>query len=690
MIEHYLTYIDQYLQEKPYMGVLFAFLISFTESLPLFGTIIPGSITMSIIGILIGRGIICLEITFFWASLGALVGDAVSFSVGKYYNENLRLMWPFKKYSRWITLGESFFRKHGGKSIFIGRFVGPIRSSVPLIAGLLKMSWTRFFTAAIPSAILWAVAYLLPGVLIGAVSLRLPRYIITKFILIGLSIVVLLWLLFWAIQQFFTFLVSIINKGINQLWKWLYRHYWSHFLLRAIINSKNLNDHHQLTMTCLAIINLVCFIRLSVLTATMGSFTNFNKSLFFLLQNTRSSRLDKFFALITIPGDIKVILITSLFLIIALSIKKHWRVVIHLFSAFGLSSAAIYIAKWLIYFPRPQAFLVSDHSSSFPSGHACLSLTIFGFISFLVAQQLPKKWHWISYTLSTILITLISYSRLYLGAHWLQDVFGSFFLGFAVLFVVIVSYRRHSPEPFGNLRWLILLGIALILPWIIIGKVEVHTILSRYSPIWNIHYKISSEDWWRQPTRYVPIYRWNRFGHPVQPFNIQWIASLDYIQKTLECHGWKLIHTNHTKTEIIQSAFRRFTSYKPERHFPIFPWLYHDKSPALFVIMYLPHTTTIIELRLWDSGIYFKENAESLWIGSINYHTASKKLISLRRSYGISFVNGGGINQLIKELRNYQWKKVYIYSSMKFKKIQLLKWNGEILVIRLKSSFNQN
>lgn len=263
-----------------------------------------------------------------------------------------------------------------------------------------------------------------------------------------------------------------------------------------------------------------------------------------------------------------------------------------------------------------------------------------------------------------------------------------FFLGFSILFTVIVSYRRYPPKSFGNLKWLIFLGSVLFLSWIAVGKIEIHTVLSRYAPIWCVYHEISAEDWWRRPTRYVPIYRWNRFGHPVQPFNIQWAASLNYIQNTLEHHGWTLIHINHTKTNIIQSVFLRFTSYKPEYHFPIFPWLYHDKPPALFMVMHLPHITTIIELRLWKSGIHFKKNSLPLWIGSINYHTAPKKLISLQKSYAISLIDEDGVNQLIKELKNYCWKIISIYSSRESKKIPLPKWNGKILIIRLNSSIH--
>ena len=175
MIQHYLNIINHYMELHPHMGIVFAFVVALAESLPLIGTIIPGSITMTAIGILVGRNIIPGLPALFWATIGALVGDTVGFWIGKYFNDDLRKIWPFRKHPKWLTKGEAFFTKHGGKSILIGRFVGPARSSVPLIAGLLKMNWGRFFLAAVPSAFLWAVAYMVPGVLIGAISLELPK-----------------------------------------------------------------------------------------------------------------------------------------------------------------------------------------------------------------------------------------------------------------------------------------------------------------------------------------------------------------------------------------------------------------------------------------------------------------------------------------------------------------------------------
>ena len=679
MIEHYLTQINYYIQAHNYVSVLFTFLVSFTESLPLIGTIIPGSITMSIIGILVGRGIVSLDVTLFWASVGALMGDTAGFFVGKYYNEHIRLIWPFRRYPQWLAVGESFFRKHGGKGILIGRFIGPVRSSVPLIAGLLKMSWLRFLLAAIPSAIFWAIAYLLPGVLIGAVSLQLPHHAATTFILTGLAIIILVWILFWAIQHSFSFLVSMVNDVVDRLWRWLYHHHSYRFLLRLITDHNAPTDHHQLTAVLLAFLSLCCFSVLAIVSATPGPLTSFNEPLFYFLQSLRLLNVDKFFTIITVLGDAKVITSIVLLLVAAFVIKKLLRPAVHLTAVTLIAGCLTVIFKNLIHSPRPPGFSVFDYSSSFPSSHMGLSLPTLGFIAFLTAQQISKKWYWIPYILVTILIILIGCSRLYLGAHWLEDILGSIFFGFAILLSVIISYRRYPQIAFGNLKWLILLILAITIPWAGFSKIKYHTLMHRYTPIWPIQ-EIAIETWWQNPSKYAPIFRLNRFGHPIQPFNIQWVDRLSVIERTLEQQGWQVAHS---KTDI-KTALGRFASYKPEQHFPLFPWLYRGKPPILFMIKHLPRAITIIELRLWESGVWFEDSHLPLWIGSINYHLAPKHLIALHQLNEITWLNNGGINKLIPILSGYQCRKLKIYTSLRESKKNhyLQEWDRTLLIIR--------
>lgn len=162
LMSHYLKFVIQYLHLHPRFGIFITFVIAFVESLPLIGTVVPGSVTMTAIGTLLGTGILPLGRTLIWAIIGAFLGDCVGFWVGRRYQNKLLKIWPFTKHPKWLTISENFFKKHGGKSIIIGRFAGPVRSTIPLAAGLLQLSWPRFILAALPSAFLWAVMYLFP------------------------------------------------------------------------------------------------------------------------------------------------------------------------------------------------------------------------------------------------------------------------------------------------------------------------------------------------------------------------------------------------------------------------------------------------------------------------------------------------------------------------------------------------
>ena len=72
-------------------------------------------------------------------------------------------MWPLSRYPDLLPRGESFVRKWGVPGIFIGRFFGPLRASVPLVAGIFEMPYWRFQFANFSSALLWSAVLLLFG-----------------------------------------------------------------------------------------------------------------------------------------------------------------------------------------------------------------------------------------------------------------------------------------------------------------------------------------------------------------------------------------------------------------------------------------------------------------------------------------------------------------------------------------------
>ena len=130
---------------------------------------------MTIVGILIGTHTLPFFTGITACTLGAYAGDCLSFAVGYRYQSSITRVWPFSRYKKMLFYAKSFVEKHGGKSVFIGRFIGPTRSCVPLVAGMLGLRWAVFIVVAFFSSIGWSVAYAGPGMIQGKLAIELPR-----------------------------------------------------------------------------------------------------------------------------------------------------------------------------------------------------------------------------------------------------------------------------------------------------------------------------------------------------------------------------------------------------------------------------------------------------------------------------------------------------------------------------------
>ena len=169
----YIQWLTIWLHDHPSWALFITFLISCAESLAIVGSIIPGSLTMTAIGMLAGSGVMPLDLTLCFAALGAMAGDGLSYLLGYVFSDRLSSIWPFTRYPNMMHYGQEFFARHGGKSVLIGRFVGPLRSIIPVIAGMMKMPQLHFFFSNLLSAIGWALLYIMPGYLIGTASHQL-------------------------------------------------------------------------------------------------------------------------------------------------------------------------------------------------------------------------------------------------------------------------------------------------------------------------------------------------------------------------------------------------------------------------------------------------------------------------------------------------------------------------------------
>ena len=143
-------------------------LIAYLESLPVVGLIVPGSTLILFSGFLAlhGKGDIIAIMNV--ATCGAILGDLTSYFLGARSGTILLQTRAMQRRQKLVRKAELFFSEHGGKSIFLARFAGPIRGLVPFIAGCARMRPGPLTFYVLVSGPLWGLAYPGIGYLAGA------------------------------------------------------------------------------------------------------------------------------------------------------------------------------------------------------------------------------------------------------------------------------------------------------------------------------------------------------------------------------------------------------------------------------------------------------------------------------------------------------------------------------------------
>ena len=139
------------------------FALAFGESLAFISLLIPAWGALVAIGALVGSSGISFWPIWVAASLGAAFGDWLSYWIGLKLEYSVQHIWPLSRHPDLIPRGERFMKTWGVAGIFIGRFFGPLRASVPLVAGIFAMPIMRFQVANFTSAFVWAAVLLTIG-----------------------------------------------------------------------------------------------------------------------------------------------------------------------------------------------------------------------------------------------------------------------------------------------------------------------------------------------------------------------------------------------------------------------------------------------------------------------------------------------------------------------------------------------
>lgn len=171
-------------------------LLCLGESMILVGLFIPATALLILIGGLVGAGALPLTLVLAWGIGGAIVGDAISYYLGRWMGPGILRRGPLRSQRTPVARARLAFSRYGFMAVLVGRFLGPIRSTIPLVAGIMRMRNRSFQLANVLSAIVWVPVMLAPGY-IGARTLGAADNAnqIGMIVGSGLSVVVGVWLL---------------------------------------------------------------------------------------------------------------------------------------------------------------------------------------------------------------------------------------------------------------------------------------------------------------------------------------------------------------------------------------------------------------------------------------------------------------------------------------------------------------
>ena len=601
------------------------FLAAFTKSLAVVGLFVPGAIIMFGAGAVVAVGSLDLWATLAWAAAGAIAGDAGSYGLGRHYRAELPHRWPFSRYPKLLEKGTAFFHRHGGMSIFLGRFVGPIRPVIPAVAGMLGMPPARFYAANILSALGWAPTYILPGVVFGA-ALGLAGAVAMRLAWVLVLLLILVWGGIWIVSRSVIWMQPHAEQGMAHLQAWAGRAPPARAgslrgMVASLLDPARPESRALLVFAAVLIAAAWMFFGIIEDVVTGDPLVVVDKSVYHLLQGLRTPLGDSLMITLTQLGDAAVTLPVVTAVLLWLVWKRAWRPAAYWLAAASFGAVLTVILKAGFGLPRPLPLYDGTIAFGFPSGHAAMSIVILGFLAVLAARELSLRGQLAVFSVTALLAGLIAFSRIYLGAHWLSDVLGGLSFGVAWVALLGIAYLRR-PAPVVSARGLLVVAaVALTVGAGVHAASQRATDTARYA-VRHASALIARQDWWSQGWQALPAWRIDIEGEYEQPLTVQWAGSLEFLRARLTAQGWREALPVSGKSLLLG-----FDTRRPAMQLPLLPHVHdgrHEMLALIYAVKGKPDRRLV--LRLWSSGKMLQAPRTPIWVGTVTEERISRPL----------------------------------------------------------------
>jgi undecaprenyl-diphosphatase len=609
MDSHWTQDLLNWLSANPGWAGFWVFVMSFVESLAFVGILVPGIIILFGLGALISLGAMELLPIWLWGSLGALIGDVVSYAIGHRYRSHLAEMWPFSHFPRMLERGRDYFRVHGPKSVVIGRFIGPLRPVIPITAGMLGLAPRRFLVVDIPACILWTPAYLIPGMLFGA-SLEVASEYAGRMSLVLVIGVVALWFTWWLIWTAYELLASRSARWMRHAIRWLRRHPVFRRIAGPLLDS---TQPEVLSITMMGLLLVLLFWGV-VLLMFLSPFSTHPQSIDQAVQayalNLRNHIADPLMVALTQLSRLWVLVPTSMAVLLWLIGAGRQKAALHWLVAMGGGVVLQILLGWTLR-ATPIFSEAGVNPPRDPSAALTLATVVLGYFTVMIARELKRRKRKWPYAFSGLLLTLLVLSRLYLGLDWLSGALMGMALGMAWTFIVGIAYRQRAVRSFnGMAASLIFFGmLAATFTWQVNQNID-DDLAALKLPL--SQREIPADNWWNSEWQTLPRERTQLQTVAVRKFNFQLAGDLQKLADKLALHGWQEAEPATWRWTIL--------SMNPEPSETTLPPLKRDYlgHADILLLHRLGGDPQMLEtIRIWDSGVRLKPGGQVVYQGLI-------------------------------------------------------------------------
>lgn len=412
---NWISDFSHWLELHPHWLALAVFITALGECLAIVGWLVPGTVLLLAMAVLAGSGALNLQGLLLAGFSGGLLGDLLSYAIGRRYHQGVRRLPVLRSHPQWLAGADQAFARFGTASLIIGRFIGPLRPALPMLAGMLDMPLLRFFAISVLASAGWALAYLIPGWYSGAaLNLPLPKD-------------------FWP--QASVLLAALTLIAAASLYASLKEKPYSALLSGLLIS-----------------------LGLALVLLFWPRFSALDQGLMTLVHEQRNTLIDSGALWLTSIGDWRAQLPAAMLLIGLLALFKQQRAAVFVLLSTGGAALLNQILKHWIARSRPEWLLTPLDSFSMPSGHSSGAFALFICLGVLLGRGQPARWRLAWLWLLAPLPVLIALSRPYLGAHWPSDILAGALLAAAccALSLALVQQRSPLPAPPRTLWWVLM------------------------------------------------------------------------------------------------------------------------------------------------------------------------------------------------------------------------------------------